>query len=422
MKRKMMLLLCACMLVFSGCQKEEPVPEQEKIRLEFYNRKREVYAVLEEIIGKFNASQDEIEVYQNMNTNADTALRISAVEGEFPDLVELGGLQSVETFEYVMGNCLRPLEDMECAGRIKEEYLPYLHYDSHLYQMPLAMSFEGIYVNKDLFSEEGLKIPETYEELCQVCEEIQSRGKVPFLFADKESWTVHQNWESIEGAIRGNFEEIWTEVATGKTSFTEDPISRGSLEKLIALHQYTTEECRDLNYDEAMTQFAQGEAFMFMQGSWAYGSIMERNPQMNLELIPFPVDNGQEQFVTMWIDSSVGISRDCKYPEEAEKFVEFLMKPEILQLYLDAECSLSSMEGNKNRAEYAPRVHQLIREGRAVMDASWLPLQTSVIRDKDILSLMPDAGKVEIDDYLDTYTKSLQKHKDLYLEAKEKRE
>lgn len=46
MKRKMMLLLCACMLVFSGCQKEEPVPEQEKIRLEFYNRKREVYAVL----------------------------------------------------------------------------------------------------------------------------------------------------------------------------------------------------------------------------------------------------------------------------------------------------------------------------------------------------------------------------------------
>lgn len=422
MKRKMMLLLCACMLVFSGCQKEEPVPEQEKIRLEFYNRKREVYAVLEEIIGKFNASQDEIEVYQNMNTNADTALRISAVEGEFPDLVELGGLQSVETFEYVMGNCLRPLEDMECAGRIKEEYLPYLHYDSHLYQMPLAMSFEGIYVNKDLFSEEGLKIPETYEELCQVSEEIQSRGKVPFLFADKESWTVHQNWESIEGAIRGNFEEIWTEVATGKTSFTEDPISRGSLEKLIALHQYTTEECRDLNYDEAMTQFAQGEAFMFMQGSWAYGSIMERNPQMNLELIPFPVDNGQEQFVTMWIDSSVGISRDCKYPEEAEKFVEFLMKPEILQLYLDAECSLSSMERNKNRAEYAPRVHQLIREGRAVMDASWLPLQTSVIRDKDILSLMPDAGKVEIDDYLDTYTKSLQKHKDLYLEAKEKRE
>ena len=34
---------------------------------------------------------------------------------------------------------------------------------------------------------------------------------------------------------------------------------------------------------------------------------------------------------------------------------------------------------------------------------------------------MPDAGEAEIDDYLNTYTKSLQKHKDLYLEAKERR-
>jgi raffinose/stachyose/melibiose transport system substrate-binding protein len=416
------ICLIAVLFLFPSGQKEKTEQKSEKVRLEFYNRKREVYAVLEEIIEKFNASQDEIEVYQNMNTNADASLRISAVEGDFPDVVELGGLQSVETFEYVMGGCLRPLDNMECVERIKDEYLPYLRYNSHIYQMPLAMSFEGIYINKDLFLEEGLTIPKTYEELCQVSREIQKRGKVPFLFADKESWTVHQNWESIEGAYRGNFESFWTEVATGKTSFTEDPISRGSLEKLIELHQYTTEECSNLNYDEAMTKFASGESFMFMQGSWAYGSIMERNPQMNVELIPFPVDNGSEQLVTMWIDSSVGISKDCKYPEEAERFVEFLMQPENLQIYLDAECSLSSMEGNRDRAEYAPKVHELLREDRAVMDASWLPLQTSVIRDKDILELMPDASAKEIDAYLDKYTKSLQKYKDVYLEAKERKQ
>ena len=206
-------------------------------------------------------------------------------------------------------------------------------------------------------------------------------------------------------------------MATGQTSFTEDPVSRGSLEKLIELHAYTTEECSNLNYDEAMTKFAAGEGFMFMQGSWAYESIMERNPQMDLELIPFPVDKGSEQLVTMWIDSSVGISKDCKYPEEAEQFVEFLMQPENLQTYLDAECSLGSMEGSRDRAEYAPRVHELLREGKAVMDASWLPLQTSVIRDKDILELMPDAGEEEIDAYLDEYTKSLQKYKDVWIRS-----
>lgn len=116
MKRKYIYILggiffASALFLLPACQKQQPEEKKEKVRLEFYNRKREVYEVLEEIIEKFNTSQDEIEVYQNMNTNADTALRISAVEGDFPDIVELGGLQSVETFEYVMGNCLRPLDD-----------------------------------------------------------------------------------------------------------------------------------------------------------------------------------------------------------------------------------------------------------------------------------------------------------------------
>lgn len=409
-----------CIVFTAGCKTEQPKEKKEKVRLEFYNRKREVYAVLEEIIQLFNESQDEIEVYQNMNTNVDAALRIAAVEGELPDIIELGGLQSVETSEYVMGKCLIPLDDMRCVEQIKEEYLPYVRYDSHIYQMPLAMGFEGIYVNKDLFEQEGLELPRTYEQLCSVSEELMKRGKIPFLFADKESWTIHQNWECMEGAYRGNFQDFWTAVATGKTSFTEDSISRGTLEKLIELHQYTTEEYCNLNYDEAMTRFAAGEGFMFMQGSWAYRNMMERNPAMHIEMIPFPVDEKAQQFFTIWVDSSLGISRDCRHPKEAAKFIEFFMKPEILQRYVDDEATIACVKGVEGRADYAPWINHLVAEGTAKMDASWLPLQTSVIRDKDIAELMPDADEEEITEYLNKYTKSLRKHKNLYLEAKEK--
>lgn len=425
MRRKGIYVCAFFVFIFSfisivGCQSGEKDTKKEKVRLEFYNRKREMYEVFEEIIQLFNESQDEIEVYQNMNTNSDTALRISSVEGNFPDIVQLGGLQSVETSEYVMGGFLRPLENMKCINQIKEEYLPYLTYDSHIYQMPLAMSFEGIYINKDLFEEENLKIPDSYEELCEVSEVIMQKGGIPFIFADKESWTVHQNWESIEGAYRGNFQEFWTSVAQGETSFVEDDISRGALEKLIELHRYTTEEYSNLNYDEAMTKFAAGEGFMFMQGSWAYRSIIDRNSHINVEMIPFPVDNNSQQKLTMWVDSSVGISKDCEYPAEAEKFIEFLMRPEILQIYIDEECSFSCMKNTIDRADYAPRVKELILNGQSQMDATWLPLQTSIIRDKDILTLMPDAGEEEIEEYLEKYTRSLRKHSNLYLEAKDK--
>lgn len=62
-----MIFMVTCLTCFSltSCKKQEDVGKKEKIRLEFYNRKREAYAVLEKIIEKFNESQDEIEVFQN---------------------------------------------------------------------------------------------------------------------------------------------------------------------------------------------------------------------------------------------------------------------------------------------------------------------------------------------------------------------
>lgn len=419
--KKIFFLTILCSIFLTGCGKQEHSAQNKKIRLELYNRKRETYQVLEQIIKMFNESQDGIEVFQNTNTYVDTALRISTVEGDFPDIVLLGGLQSVETSEYVMGGYLRSLDDMECVNRIHSSYLPYLTYEDQIYQMPLAMSVEGIYVNKKLFSQEKLEIPETYEELCQVCEILMDRGKVPFVFPDKESWTVHQNWECIEGAERGNFEDFWTSVALGKSSFEEDPISFGSLNKLIQLHQYTTKEYSELGYDKAMKVFANGEAFMFIQGSWAYRTIIKRNPEMELEMIPFPVEEGKNQKTVLWVDSSVGISKDCKEPEAAKAFVEFLMKPEILQMYIDDECSFGSVKGTTDRAEYAPKILELMKQGKAELDASWLPTPTSVIRDKDVVELMPDATEEEIREYLKKYTKSLQKHKDLFMDAKEKK-
>ena len=147
-------------LTFSGCGQvvtEEQILEDianqpvEKVYLEFYNRKREVYELMESIIHDFNASQDRIVVTQIMNTNAEVPLRVAATDGDFPDMVLLSGLQSTETTEYIIGGHMLALDDMECLDRISKDYLPSLIYDGHIYQLPMAMGCEGIYVNTRLF-------------------------------------------------------------------------------------------------------------------------------------------------------------------------------------------------------------------------------------------------------------------------------
>ena len=96
------------------------------------------------------------------------------------------------------------------------------------------------------------------------------------------------------------------------------------------------------------------------------------------------------------------------------------MQPEVLQDYLDEENIIGCVEGARMYTDFAPRINQLIRSGQAKMDATWIPSQTSVIRDEDIASLMPDATDEEIKSYMDVLTKSLQKNSKLFLEVKEK--
>ncbi len=420
-KRIFICIAFLLLLLMAGCKKEEAEVSTEKVYLEFYNRKREVYEVMEEIIKGFNASQDKIEVIQIMNTNAEVPLKISSVTNEFPDIVMLSGLQNTETTEYILGGHMLELEEMGCIQKIKEEYRSAITYDGHIYQIPLSIGFEGIYLNKDLFLQEGLKIPGTYEELIEVCQEIQKRGKVPFVFADAEGWAIHQSWECIQSVSTNDFGEVFESVARGETTFYEHPVSRRSMEKLIELHQFTDMKKSVLNYDEAMNCFAEGEAFMFIQGSWAYSNLRRRMAEVEIEMIPFPAEEGEEQYFTLWVDSSIGISKTCKYPKEAKEFLEYLMQPEVLGIYLETEDAIGCMEGIKSECEYAPQINEVVRKGRANVDATWIPSPTSVIRDEDIVSLMSDADRNEIETFMNTLSKSLKKHSKLFLEVKEKR-
>ena len=69
---------------------------------------------------------------------------------------------------------------------------------------------------------------------------------------------------------------------------------------------------------------------------------------------------------------------------------------------------------------YAPLINELITNKKANMDATWLPSQTSDIRDEDIASLMPDASDTQIRAYMAVLTRSFQKHSQQFLEIKEK--
>ena len=65
------LSLAVMCMTLSGCKESETADSQEKVQLKFFNRKREIYAIMDQIISDFNRSQDKIEVTHIMNSDVE---------------------------------------------------------------------------------------------------------------------------------------------------------------------------------------------------------------------------------------------------------------------------------------------------------------------------------------------------------------
>lgn len=411
-------LLMLCLWVLSGCTEKEDVPEPT-VELELMMHKREDMESMQKLVDAFEASQDRIRIRVNMVPNVDMELRVRAVEGRLPDLLQLNGLQARETMEFVQGGYLADLSGKAFMGQVKEELLPYLRYDGELLLFPMTLSYEGIFVNEKMLKDYGCEIPDTFEELMQTAENLAEQGETPFLFADGDGWSTRMTWEGIETALRGTCAEFWEKISLGETSFEEDTLTRESLEILNEIHRYGQENSAETTYDEAVERFAEGEAAFFPQGSWSYQAMEQERSGLQVQLIPFPVPQGQEQKVTFWVDSNLAVTRQSAHAEEAMEFLEFIADPEHMEIYTSAQNAFCCLEGTDEEVSYAEELEQRRDHITVVYEAVGLPWEVAQYRDSEIRSVL-GGGEEEWQSYLRECTSLLREYGETYRKIKEK--
>ena len=61
----------------------------------------------------------------------------------------------------------------------------------------LVANAAGILYNKDLFEENGWKVPSTWQEFTTLCDEIKQSGTLPLYLGFKDTWTCLAPWLSL---------------------------------------------------------------------------------------------------------------------------------------------------------------------------------------------------------------------------------
>ncbi len=329
------LLTAALALGLAGCS---PDGGDDVVTLSFLQFKGEALQQFESIIDEFEEQNPDIRVIQNQVADADTTIRTLLVKDRAPDVITLnanggfGKLATAGVFHDFTGD-----PTLESINPAVQEILADLgNKEGEVNSLGYINNANGIIYNTQIFEDQGLEIPTTWEELFAVCEELKAAGITPFYGTLADSWTVLPSFNAIGAyaAQDGFFEkmrDLGSDVGPDSAvSFQKD--FDEVLRRQSELFAYAQDGYRGKTYDDGNAAFARGEVAMYMQGIWALAPIQANNPDIQAAIFPYPAlsDVPEDRLLVTGVDVTVTIAKDTPHLEEALRFVHFMFEKDVI--------------------------------------------------------------------------------------------
>ncbi len=216
--------------------------------------------------------------------------------------------------------------------------------DGGYYSLPYARNYMAVYYNIDLFEQNGVKIPTTYEEFIEVCKQFQSKGITPIYLPLKD---VGHTFQATNIAFAPGGVEEMSKVANGEGQIEGNQVFLDFAKKLKELTEYANKDAFGVSNQMMQEAFANGQAAMIISGSYGRGNIKLANPDLKFGAFPLPNDTAETTTVLSGVNASLSISAKAK-PEEKEAaltFLKYLARPEVAQKWSDVSGEPSIING-----------------------------------------------------------------------------
>ena len=138
-----------------------------KTEIEVVSYKPEAVAAFEEIEKRFNETHEDIHLTISSPNEAMTILKTRFIREDYPDIIAIGG--DINYSNFLDADLFEDISDLDEVKTVKQAYLDM---DKELefipkegvYALPYVANAAGILYNKDLFEENGWKVPATWSE------------------------------------------------------------------------------------------------------------------------------------------------------------------------------------------------------------------------------------------------------------------
>ena len=395
--KKVLSMVLAAMLLLSLCSFASA---EDVVELEFVYHKTESNAIdaMETVINNFNAANPGIKVNFVQVPDTATVLQSRAQLNEMPDMF---GCTTGNMFELMFEDgIIMDLTGQEFLSSVEPSSLEMSTYNGKNWRLPYSLSCYGLYVRTDIFEEQGLALPTTWDELMDVCEKLTAAGITPFALPDKTM--VYQRMERMMSFMSEDDTEF-KQIAAGELEAKDSKLLQNYANASLQIVNYMTPESLGAEYTESYQQLIAGQAAMTINGGWSLATLKDYDPDIKVALIPMPNPTGEESKVVVSIDTNFCISSSTKHPEECLKFFEYLA-----QVYANKEGSPCVINGVTVSTPELSVISEAMAEGKICLsqNAIWPSgfrkalgnVATELEIDQDVDAFYEGAAEV-IDEY-----------------------
>ncbi|MEQ6377892.1 extracellular solute-binding protein [Bacillaceae bacterium S4-13-56] len=302
----------------------------EKVKLNVFQFKA---AISEQMKDMEKAYEEE---HPNIDLTIDTVgggadwmanLKTRFASGEAPDVFVVEGPEQLELWEEYLTDLSEEPWVEHSLPFAKEQMMK----DGKLYGMPMNIEGFGFIYNKDLFEEAGItELPKTESELKEAVEKLNDAGITPFANGFATWWAIGLHLPNIAFAHQDDPFKYIEQLNNGDTSISENEKFYELQELLDFMLENGTPNPLSTDLNTQLTLFASGEAAMVHQGNWTEPTIFGINPDLNVGLLPVPLNDNEEEMdkIQVGVPFSWVINNETKHMDEAKEFLNWMAMSE----------------------------------------------------------------------------------------------
>ena len=267
---------------------------------------------------------------------------------------------------------LADLSDLESAQNLREVVKTANTIDGKLVAIPQEVVVYGLFVNKDMFDQYGLSLPEKPEDLMECCRVFKENGIETPIGANRwwletivlaQAYADLYNGGDTEAKIQAlnDKEARYSDYMRPGFEYLKEMIDKGYIDARAA---YTYEAIEG----EGADFLAQKTPIVMAYWGAANSDTAYGNPDFNMQVIGFPSEYGPMPVVPI---TGYGISAGAEHPENARKVLDVITSDEALKLYSDINHVISpSVNVQVDCIDALKPLNDRINEGVYVLGAN----------------------------------------------------